>query len=79
MNMELLLIQWPIVSTIGALFMAGILAYARLENKSVSHEKRIDHLEQQLANIESGLIKELAEVKQSLARIEGYLKAKFEE
>jgi hypothetical protein len=51
----------------------------RLEGKTVNSEKRICHLESQVENIESGLTKELGEVKQSLARIEGYLKAKSEE
>lgn len=57
----------------------------RLEGKNDANAKRADimdarvsHLEGQVDNIESGLTKELGEVKQALARIEGYLKAKSE-
>jgi hypothetical protein len=67
--------HWQVVA--GAI---GLIVWlVRLEGKTLNTEKRLDHAEQQLDNLESGLVKELAEVKQSLARIEGYLKAKAEE
>ena len=50
----------------------------RIEGKALNTERRVDHLENQVENMESGLVKELSEVKQALARIEGYLKAKAE-
>lgn len=55
-----------------------IVWLVRLEGKTLNNEKRLDHAECQLETLENGLTKELAEVKQSLARIEGYLKAKAE-
>lgn len=59
--------------------MTGFTVWlVRLEGKAVNTEKRLDHAEQQLQNLESGLVKELSEVKQSLARIEGYLKGRIE-
>ena len=62
--------------------LAGVVGFivwlTRLEGKTLNNEKRITHTEQQVTNIESGLVKEMSEVKQSLARIEGYLKAKAE-
>lgn len=58
--------------------MGFVVWLVRLEGKTLNTEKRLDHAEQQLDNLESGLVKELSEVKQALARIEGYLKAKAE-
>lgn len=62
--------------------LVGIVSFivwlVRLEGKTLNNEKRITHAETQIENLESGLTKELSEVKQSLARIEGYLKAKAE-
>jgi hypothetical protein len=66
--------HWQAILT----FVALIVWLVRLEGKTMNNEKRLDHAEQQLDNLESGLVKELGEVKQSLARIEGYLKAKAE-
>jgi ribosomal protein L29 len=63
-----------VVGTIGV-----IVWLVRLEGKTIHNEKRLCHLETQMETMESGLVKELNEVKQSLARIEGYLKAKAEE
>lgn len=51
----------------------------QIESQNVTSERRLTHMEGQVENIESGLTKELSDVKQSLARIEGYLKAKSEE
>ena len=58
--------------------IALIVWLVRLEGKTVNNEKRICHIEAQVENLESGLVKEMSEVKQALARIEGYLKAKSE-
>jgi hypothetical protein len=59
--------------------LVGFIVWlVRLEGKTVNNEKRICHVETQVENLESGLVKEMSEVKQSLARIEGYLKAKAE-
>jgi hypothetical protein len=59
--------------------LGGVIAALMRNNfMTKAHEKRITHLEAQIENIESGLTKELSEVKQALARIEGYLKAKAE-
>ena len=66
--------------------IVGVIVWIiRLEGKVLNSEKRLDanekritHVEGQVENIESGLTKELSEVKQALARIEGYLKAKSE-
>jgi len=55
-----------------------IVWLVRLEGQGSNREKRLTHLEQQVENMESGLVKELGEVKQALARIEGYLKGKSE-
>lgn len=71
---EFLKTYWPELAALST------IAAALLRNNFMTkaHEKRIVHLENQVENIESGLTKELGEVKQSLARIEGYLKAKAE-
>lgn len=66
--------HWEQLGTI----VGFIVWIVRLEGKVLSAEKRLSHVEGQVENIESGLTKELGEVKQSLARIEGYLKAKAE-
>lgn len=62
--------------------LTGIVGFivwlVRLEGQGMNQEKRLTHLENQVENLESGLVKEMSEVKQSLARIEGYLKAKSE-
>lgn len=47
-------------------------------NAIAAMERRIEHLETRTDNIESGLAKEISEVKQALARIEGYLKGRKE-
>jgi hypothetical protein len=61
------------------LSLLGLIVWlVRMEGKTTHSEKRICHLEQQVENLESGLVKEISEVKQALARIEGYLKAKSE-
>ena len=56
-----------------------IVWLVRLEGKTNHNDKRLAHVEAQVENLESGLVKEMTEVKQALARIEGYLKAKAEE
>lgn len=66
--------HWTILTSIIGL----IVWLVRLEGKTLNSEKRISHLEVQMENLESGLTKEMGEVKQALARIEGYLKAKAE-
>lgn len=59
--------------------LIGFVAWlSRLESKVRVSEKRIDHIDHCIESIEDGMMKELSEVKQSLARIEGYLKAKSE-
>lgn len=59
--------------------LIGLVVWlVRLEGQGVNRERRLTHLEQQVENLESGLVKEISEVKQALARIEGYLKAKSE-
>jgi hypothetical protein len=66
---------WPALS-----FLVGFIVWlVRLEGKTLNNDRRISHAEQQIENIENGLTKQLGEVKQALARIEGYLKAKAEE
>lgn len=61
------------------LALVGFVVWlVRLEGKTLNNDKRLSHVEAQVENLESGLTKELSEVKQSLARIEGYLKAKGE-
>ena len=65
---------WPMVMSVLAL----VVWLVRMEGKGNNREKRLDHLEQQVENLESGLVKEISEVKQALSRIEGYLKAKSE-
>lgn len=66
--------DFPIIATT----VGFIVWLIRLEGKTVNNEKRVSHLEIQIENLESGLVKEMSEVKQALARIEGYLKAKAE-
>lgn len=66
--------NWQMLSAI----VGFVVWLVRLEGKTLNNEKRLDHAECQLETLENGLTKELAEVKQSLARIEGYLKAKAE-
>ena len=63
-----------VVSSIGF-----IVWLVRIEGKTMNNEKRVDHLETQVETMESGLIQQLSDVKQALARIEGYLKAKAEQ
>jgi hypothetical protein len=59
--------------------LLGLIVWlVRMEGKTTHNEKRISHLETQVETMESGLVKEMSEVKQALARIEGYLKAKSE-
>lgn len=58
----------------------GVVVWlVRLEGKTLNSERRIAHVEAEVEAMNSGLVKELGEVKQSLARIEGYLKAKAEQ
>jgi hypothetical protein len=69
--MEALISHWEII--------LGVIGFGvwlvRLEGKTLNNEKRIDHLDQQINTMEGALVKELSDVKQSLARIEGYLQA----
>lgn len=79
-----------IIGTLGSTILGIIIWGIRQEGKILAAEKRAElsderikaleartsHVESQVDNIESGLTKELNEVKQSLARIEGYLKAR---
>jgi hypothetical protein len=60
-------------------FVGFMVWLVRLEGKTLNNDKRLTHVEAQVENLESGLTKEMSEVKQSLARIEGYLKAKAEQ
>lgn len=66
--------NWQVIASI----IGFVVWLVRLEGKTLNNERRITHTETQVENIESGLVKEMSEVKQSLARIEGYLKAKAE-
>lgn len=66
--------HWQSISAI----IGFIVWLVRLEGKVQHTEKRICHMEVQVETLESGLVKEMSEVKQALARIEGYLKAKSE-
>ena len=66
--------HWPEITSI----VGFVVWLVRLEGKTLNNDKRLSHVETQVENLESGLTKELSEVKQSLARIEGYLKAKGE-
>jgi hypothetical protein len=69
--MEALESHWQVITGIIGL----IVWLVRLEGKTLNNEKRIDHLDQQVNTMEGALVKELSDVKQSLARIEGYLQA----
>ena len=62
-----------------ALTLIGLIVwFVRLEGKTLNNDKRLTHTEHQVENLESGIVKEMSEVKQALARIEGYMKAKNE-
>lgn len=50
-----------------------IIWFTRLESKTNRNEKDISKIEKKHDNLESKLIDELSDVKQSLARIEGSL------
>ena len=67
--------HWPEITAL----VGFIVWLVRLEGKTDNNDKRAGHMEVQMENLESGLVKELGEVKQALARIEGYLKAKSEQ
>jgi hypothetical protein len=72
--MNLIEEHWQIVTaTVGF-----IVWLVRLEGQGSNREKRLTYLETQVENLESGLVKEMSQVKEALARIEGYLKAKHE-
>lgn len=72
--MSLISEYWQAITSIVAL----VVWLVRLEGKTLNNDKRLTHVETQVENLESGLVKEMSEVKQALARIEGYLKAKAE-
>lgn len=55
-----------------------IVWLVRLEGKILNNENRLCHLETEVESMHNGIQKELTQVKEALARIEGYLKAKSE-
>jgi len=74
MDLALISTHWPTFASL----MGLVIWLVRMEGKTLNNEKRLDHAEAQLDNLESGLVKEINEVKITLARIESYLKAKAE-
>jgi cell division protein FtsL len=68
----------PAIMSILVTVIGVIVWLVRLEGKILNSEKRIAHMETEIEAMNSGLVKELGEVRQALARIEGYLKAKSE-
>lgn len=69
MMLDLVSAYWPILLS-GAGFIIWLV---RIEGKTINTEKRVDHLDQQVNQMDSALVKQLTEVKTSLARIEGIL------
>lgn len=78
------MIEWiiehpePLITLIATFVGFGIWLI-RLEGKTNNNDKRLCHLEVEVEQMNSGISKELTQVKEALARIEGYLKAKAEE
>jgi hypothetical protein len=79
--LEELVKLWPIIAFIISVVVGTILWGSRLESKNKacedrlnSHSKQIDHLQNRVDVMENGLSKELTQVREALARIEGYLK-----
>lgn len=60
---------WQVIVTIVGL----VVWFTRLEAKTTRNETDIDRLSKKHDALESELIKDLSEVKQSLARIEGQI------
>jgi hypothetical protein len=59
--------------------LIGLIVWlVRLEGKTLNNDKRLCHLEAEVESMHNGIQKELTQVKEALARIEGYLKAKAE-
>lgn len=72
---------WPVILGFVATIVWSIRQEGQilmLKDRQTIAEGRLAHHDSQIDLLESGLSKELNEVKQSLARIEGYLKAKAE-
>lgn len=57
-------------------FIGLIVWFSRLESKTNRNEKDIQKIENKHDALESSLIKDLSEVKQALARIEGQISNK---
>lgn len=74
MSREIIEGNWHILLTLVGL----IVWFVRLEGKTLNNDRRLTHAEHQMETMESGIVKEMSEVKQALARIEGYMKAKNE-
>jgi hypothetical protein len=72
--MEWITVHWEFLAAV----VSFVVWLTRLEGKTLQSEKRLDRAETQIENLESGLSLELGKVREALARIEGYLKAKSE-
>lgn len=78
------MIEWivdhpePVLSLVMTFLGFGVWL-VRLEGKTTNNDKRLCHLEAEVESMHSGIQRELTQVKEALARIEGYLKAKSEE
>lgn len=78
------MIEWALEhpefpTTLIATIVGFVVWLVRLEGKTTNNDKRLCHLEVEVEQMNSGISKELTQVKEALARIEGYLKAKAEE
>lgn len=67
--LEIIKDYWPVIGG----FVSMTVWLIRQEGKTLNCERRLDHLEMQVDNLQSALVKELNEVKTALARIEGIL------
>lgn len=62
-----------------AAVLSGVVWLVRLEGRVNYHERELAALETKHTDLTNGIVKELSEVKQALARIEGWLQAHKEE
>ena len=64
---------------IAILFMAALIWFVRLESKVVYLEKKVDVLYQDHAELKTKVYDQLTRIKESLAKIEGFLQAKIDQ
>lgn len=73
--LDILLKYWPLL-----LPSLGLVVWlVRIEGESNNTRERLSHLEAQVESIEGSLVREIGAVKEALARIEGYLKARCDQ